>query len=116
MPLPVAVAGLVSSVGTFLKRACVSSLTRGCMALTFTPGKEPDTIIYPLHPLTSAFLKNGAGIYHYPLNLNQGYYFSNLTSFSPLCDSVFIHYSLLHFSTYHWWRVCLMKWLMGVYY
>lgn len=83
MPLLAAVAGLVSSVGTFLKRACVSSLTRGCMALTFTPGKEPDAIIYPLHPPSSAFLKDRAGIYHYPLHLNQGYYFSNLTSFFP---------------------------------
>lgn len=27
------------------------SLTSGCMALTFTPGKEPDAIIYPLPPL-----------------------------------------------------------------
>lgn len=54
------------------------------MALTFTPGKEPDTIIYPLHPPSSVFLKDGAGIYHYPLNLNQGYYVSNLTSFFPL--------------------------------
>lgn len=75
MPLFVAVAGLVSSGGTFLKRACVSSLTRSRMALTFTLGKEPDAIIYLRHPPPSSLLKDGAGICHYSLNLNQGYYF-----------------------------------------
>lgn len=84
MPLLFAVAGLVSSVGTFLKRACASSLARGRTALTFTPGKEPDAIIYPLHPLPSSLLKDGAGICHYSLNLKQGYYFYHLPSFLPL--------------------------------
>lgn len=95
MPLFATVAGLGSSSGTFLKRACVSSLTRSCMALTFTPGKEPDAIIYLRHPQPLSLLKDGAGICHYSLNLNQHYYFSHLTSFSPLCDSSFIHHSLL---------------------
>lgn len=74
---------------------CVSSLTRSRMALTFTPGKEPDAIIYLRHPPPSSLLEDGAGICHYSLNLNQGYYFSHLTSFSPLCDSSSIHHSLL---------------------
>lgn len=94
MPLFVTVAGLVSSGGTFLKRACVSSLTRSRMALTFTPGKEPDAIIYLCHPPPSSLLKDGAGICHYSLNsLKPGVLL--FTSFSPLCDSSFIHHSLL---------------------
>lgn len=43
---------------------CVSSLTRSRMALTFTPGKEPDAIIYLRHPPPSSLLEDGAGICH----------------------------------------------------
>lgn len=118
MPLYVAVAGLVSSGGTFLKCACVSSLTRSRMALTFTPGKEPDAIIYLRHPPPSSLLKDGAGICHYSLNLNQGYYFLPLFPLyvTPASSIILFSAPSLHFSTYQRWRVCLMKWLMGVYY
>lgn len=95
MPLFATVAGLVSSGRTVLKCACVSSITRSHMALTFTPGNEPDAIIYLRLPPPSSLPKDGAAICHCSLNLNQEYYFSHLTSFSPLCDSSFIHHSLL---------------------
>lgn len=120
MPLFVTVAGLVSSGGTFLKRACVSSLTRGCMALTFTPSKEPDPIIYLRHTPPSCLLKYGAGICHYSLNLNHVVTFPISPLFplyvTPASSIILFSAPSLPFFTYQWWRVCLMKWLMGVYY
>lgn len=46
---------------------------------------------------------------------NRGRISSHISSlFQP---SLSLHSaSSLHFSTSEWWRVCLMKWLMGVYY
>lgn len=56
MPVLVTAAWLVLSLRTFVELSvCVLwSLTSGCMALTFTLGKEPDAIIYPptLPPLS----------------------------------------------------------------
>lgn len=113
MPALVTVAWLVLSVRTFLKRCmcrCVlQSLTSGCMALTFTPGKEPDAIIYPhpsspfcLFPRSLSVSKLGevsAGICHLCPNLNRRDCKSYLF-LSPRSHSIFIPCSAssLHFS------------------
>lgn len=66
------------------------SVTSGCVALTFTPGKEPDAIIYPpLPPSPHPFQQScsspdvKAGICHLHLNLNQRHYLFYLISFFP---------------------------------
>lgn len=136
MPVLVAVAWLVLSCRTFVE-LCVCVFSGVSLVrlwhlpqvknrmLLFTPilppSSPPPLPLPPLNiPAVPKVKKLQQVICH--LRLNRWDYFSYLISFFPvlwldLSSSTVLHSAFsLHFSTSQWWRVCLMKWLMGVYY
>ncbi len=139
MPVLVTVAWLVLSVRTFLKRACVfSGVSLVAVWLWHLPQVKNRMLLFtPVFPLSLLFspscllkipaasrLKSWSRYLSSlsKLKVEVSLLKSHLISFFPflwlyLSSSPILHSAFsLHFSTSQWWRVCLMKWLMGVYY